>query len=1113
MSRRIELTRIHAINWYGYRDTIDVRGNLLIAGVTGSGKSVLMDLIQLVLVGDRAARYNQSATGTASTRNLKSYCLADTKQDLDGAPQYMRDRGAITYAALEFTWPDKKRVETWGLRIEYESAAREEANSKKPFYIPGSLGRAAFLTAEKQPLDLASFRRMVHDDDGDVFETMDAYRREMSLPSHLNFDRGTLDYLLPAAMSFTFLRSFNDFCRLYILPSDEVNIEHVKDSYRAFRNLERDLGVLRDQQTRLENIQRIFLEQAAAERDLLVARFLEAEFRREDAVQTLAVLEKECADLTDELATETAELTRLEQEISDTRGKIDNLRTILAESEQGRLFLHLKNQIGKRAADIAKLREISTNVDQAWAARRKATEKWLQLARALSFPVDSKAFTALELGLQRSEAPTGEIKERVKALGLAMQGAHAAVQSGARPIFEQERTYRQEQERLQTSLAALALGTLTENVVLLSALAKLPRTEADAPAQALWQLCEVVDERWRAAIEVAFTRKFAVVVSAENYDRAEQIYHELRDEARGESLVNTQQALSLAASKSAQRGSLAEKIETNHPVARAVVDHAFGDLMCVERREELRKYPRAILPDGFIATRPFVERRRRYDNRPCVGRRGLEKQRAFLQEQFDANSAAQKQLAPALAAIRELSELVRDRRLESESLHDDLAEAARLPTVEKEQAEDIATLAQIRDSGMDEKEAELTRLGNLIVELVPKERALRESQKRGLLASKRKQRDETKRLLEERTERLNKVAAEADVSIYLGRLAEMREEMLTQYPVDVAADKSRDAFHDARASALQLRESLVRERAALAMAHIVFQEFETEATNNDAYQARLEKISASDIPAYQEKAQREQLNWQNLFRSQVLEKLRAALARVDDLINLLNTQLRTEIGNDRYQIHREPNPDHEYKLYRELIAASALAKENELFFASASAEVTEMVDGLFQKLIEQPESREALAFLDYRNYHDYDMWVYDTRDPEAPPSSVDRHSGKFSGGENQSPYFVAILACYLRAYRRYERTRRDPSLALVPIDEAFSKLSGERIRDCIGALQSLDLQGVFSMSSGNIPYAIDMCDQVTTVAKQEKTVGRRTTIRNVAVTMTREEALARLTGQ
>ncbi|MGN6643137.1 MAG: ATP-binding protein, partial [Verrucomicrobiota bacterium] len=45
MSRAIKLTHIHAINWYGYNDSLAVEGNLLLAGVTGSGKSVLMDLI------------------------------------------------------------------------------------------------------------------------------------------------------------------------------------------------------------------------------------------------------------------------------------------------------------------------------------------------------------------------------------------------------------------------------------------------------------------------------------------------------------------------------------------------------------------------------------------------------------------------------------------------------------------------------------------------------------------------------------------------------------------------------------------------------------------------------------------------------------------------------------------------------------------------------------------------------------------------------------------------------------------------------------------------------------------------------------------------------------
>ena len=40
-------------------------------------------------------------------------------------------------------------------------------------------------------------------------------------------------------------------------------------------------------------------------------------------------------------------------------------------------------------------------------------------------------------------------------------------------------------------------------------------------AKHLRELCEVTDERWRPAIEIAFTRKFAVVVAPDHYDDAE----------------------------------------------------------------------------------------------------------------------------------------------------------------------------------------------------------------------------------------------------------------------------------------------------------------------------------------------------------------------------------------------------------------------------------------------------------------------------------------------------------------------------------------------------------------------------------------------------------------
>ena len=83
--------------------SIPIDGNLLLAGVTGSGKSILMDLIQFVLVGDlRLVKFNQSATGAHSDRSLKGYCLGDTKQEEGGVTQYMRD-SAVTYVALEFS--------------------------------------------------------------------------------------------------------------------------------------------------------------------------------------------------------------------------------------------------------------------------------------------------------------------------------------------------------------------------------------------------------------------------------------------------------------------------------------------------------------------------------------------------------------------------------------------------------------------------------------------------------------------------------------------------------------------------------------------------------------------------------------------------------------------------------------------------------------------------------------------------------------------------------------------------------------------------------------------------------------------------------------------------
>ena len=1112
MSRKISLSRIHAINWFGYNDTLDVHGNLLIAGVTGSGKSVLMDLIQLVLVGDQRAKYNQSATGGASTRNLKSYCLGDTKQDIDGTAQYMREKGAITYVALEFRWPQSKRVQTWGLRIEFDSAAQNQPNRKDGFFVPCSMEKQDWLHPDRTPLDSATFNRFVNDNGGTVFKTMDSYRREMGIPTHLNFDRAVIDYLLPAAMSFTFLRSFNDFCRQYILPQGDVDIRPVAESFQMFRNFERELALLRDQLQRLEGIHGVDGKLTAAKRDRTVYRYVDAELKLENAREMVEESRRREATLVEALADDNRRLEELDGQIEADGRELDSLKAALTATEEGKLFLHLRNRNKELVPRLRDLETTARTVEEAIQGRRSQTEQWLGLVKTLPVEVDASTVHTVALAGRVLAEKQGEgIREGVRQLAQMSQQLIRNVESAGRPLFEEQSRIEKERNRLHQVLAALRLGIVPEASLLLDTLNReLPKRGSEPPARALRELCEVrdADEEWRQAIEVAFARKFAVVVDERDFDAAERIYHELKNEAPREALVNPAQALSLK--REARPGSLAEKLETAHPVARAVVDQTLGELICVDKVPQLRDHGRAILRDGFMYQRPFVERRGHYQNNPVVGKRGLEKQREFLQHQLDDVLLSQKVLAPKVNTVREFIEFARNRKLDSDSLEHDVSALARLAETQAELDRNIEQMRQIRDLGIDEKEEAIVRLENGRIANSRERDSLLKNQKQSDLVSVRHELKPREARVSTCEDVFRAVQLEDDISGHLSHYHEARAALLREWPAkDVAADRSRDRFHEADKDTVSHRQELVALRRELAMVHPGYLELDPEVTSNAAYDTRLEKIRAGDVPAYEEKAKREKTNWQHLFRTQVLAKLHAALFDVENLMAVLNQELRAPIGNSQYQITRRPNPDQEYRIYRDLVDASAAAREDDLFFESMDSGLRKTIEDIFHKLIEQPESKEALAFLDHRNYHDYDMLVTDTRSSEARPSSVDRHSGKFSGGENQSPYFIAILACYLRAYHRYERRRRDPSLALVPIDEAFSKLSGERIRDCINALKALDLQGVFSMSSGNIPYAMDMCDQIVTVMKREKTVGRKILIRNLPVSLTREEAITR----
>ena len=99
----------------------------------------------------------------------------------------------------------------------------------------------------------------------------------------------------------------------------------------------------------------------------------------------------------------------------------------------------------------------------------------------------------------------------------------------------------------------------------------------------------------------------------------------------------------------------------------------------------------------------------------------------------------------------------------------------------------------------------------------------------------------------------------------------------------------------------------------------------------------------------------------------------------------------------------------------------------------------------------RPEGVTLSDYVDYRTYLDYDIKV--TNRVTGQQAYLSRVSRDSSGGENQAPFYVAICASLLQIYQKSEN-----SIRLVLLDEAFSKMTSDRIRPMMELFRRLQLQ-------------------------------------------------------
>jgi uncharacterized protein YPO0396 len=240
-----------------------------------------------------------------------------------------------------------------------------------------------------------------------------------------------------------------------------------------------------------------------------------------------------------------------------------------------------------------------------------------------------------------------------------------------------------------------------------------------------------------------------------------------------------------------------------------------------------------------------------------------------------------------------------------------------------------------------------------------------------------------------------------------------------------------------------------------------------------------------ELPKYKEKIRQARDAAMEQFQNDFLSKLKSNIDSVTTQVQDLNKALReSRFGRDKYQFKVAKNPD--YEDYYEMIMDPELMENNEGLFAySFQQKHSATIDSLFNQIVMVDDNDESgrrqkelfdnvELFTDYRTYLVFDL---ETVDDTGNTELLSKVMKKKSGGETQTPFYIAILASFAQIYRVRDVTGLGNTMRLIIFDEAFNKMDSDRIVESIRLFREFGLQAVFSTPPDKIQDIMPEADR------------------------------------
>ena len=247
------------------------------------------------------------------------------------------------------------------------------------------------------------------------------------------------------------------------------------------------------------------------------------------------------------------------------------------------------------------------------------------------------------------------------------------------------------------------------------------------------------------------------------------------------------------------------------------------------------------------------------------------------------------------------------------------------------------------------------------------------------------------------------------------------------------------------------------------------------------FRAELNKLEKSELIKHEQKVRQARESAEVVFREDFIAKLRNNILTAEQEIAKINKTLKNiKFGSDRYEFFLPRST--EYAAIYDMVTSDLADINQGLFTYEFQNKYDEQIKLLFDKLAEDElnSNGHGSAFTDYRTYMDYDIKSVNEDGDTMTYSKVFKEK---SGGETQVPFYVAIIASFVRVYTKTSFVGGDP-IGIVMFDEVFDKMDSNRMKAMMNFITSMPLQVIIACPPQRMESLQDFADTTLVMVRQ-----------------------------